>query len=112
MLGFNLGEFCTQTSQIVGFVGWVLTIVKVAIPFVIIILGVMDLGKAVVASKDDEIKTATKRLLWRVVAGIAIFLMPTIIIWIFKATLDDFKNSYDQGFGTCETCLLTPWDCN
>lgn len=111
MLGaFSLGEFCTQTSQIIGFAGWVLTVVKIAIPFIIIILGVMDLGKAVVASKDDEIKTATKRLIWRAVAGIAIFLMPTIIVWLFR-TVQDFNDAYDQGFGTCETCLLTPWEC-
>lgn len=108
MLGFDLGEFCTKTSELIGFVGWVLTIVKIAIPFIIVILGVMDLGKAVVASKDDEIKTATKRLLWRAVAGVAIFLMPSIIVWLF-GTIDDFANGYNQGFAVCETCLLTPW---
>lgn len=110
MLGFDLGDFCTKTSEMIEFVGWVLTIVKVAIPFIIVILGVMDLGKAVVASKDDEIKTATKRLLWRAVAGVAIFLMPSIVIWLF-GTINDFANGYNQGFATCETCLLEPWDC-
>lgn len=110
MLGFDLAEFCSQTSQILGFVGWILTIVKISMPLVIIGYGVMDLGKAVVASKDDEIKTATKRLLWRAVAGVAIFLMPSLILWLF-GTIGDFKNAYSQGFSSCETCLLEPWEC-
>ncbi|MBO5475309.1 MAG: hypothetical protein J5982_02245 [Bacilli bacterium] len=111
MLGFSLGDFCTQTSQILGFVGWILTIVKISMPLVIIGYGIMDLGKAVVASKDDEIKTATKRLLWRAVAGVAIFLMPSLILWLF-GTISDFNEAYNEGFQPCETCLLYPWDCD
>ena len=111
MLGFDLGTFCTETSQILGFVGWVLTIVKISMPLLIIGYGVMDLGKAVVSSKEDEIKTATKRLLWRAVAGVAIFFVPSLVLWLF-GTISDFYEAYNKGFDTCETCLLKPWECD
>ncbi len=49
---FNLQTFCTEAKEILTFVGWALTIFKVAIPFIIIAYGIMDLGKAVTAAKD------------------------------------------------------------
>lgn len=108
MLGFALSDFCTQTRDILTFVGWALTIFKVAIPFIIIGLGMIDLGKAVTASKDDEIKTAAKRLAYRAVAGICIFFVPSLILWLFSI-VSDFNNA-SEGFDTCKQALLYPWD--
>ncbi len=106
---FNLQTFCTEAREILTFVGWALTIFKVAIPFVIIMYGIMDLGKAVTAAKDDEIKTAAKRLLFRAIAGVCIFFVPTIVIWLF-GTVDDFTSATSGGgFDTCEAALLRPW---
>lgn len=109
LLGFDLSSFCTETATLISYIGWVLTIVKIAIPFIIIGLGIFDLGKAVVAAKDDEIKTGTKRLLWRIVAGIVIFFIPTIVLWIF-GTIQDFSENKGS-FSRCESCILRPWDC-
>ena len=109
MLGFDLASFCGQAGDILQFVGYILTLVKVAIPLVIVIYGIMDLGKAVVASKEDEIKTGAKRLLWRAVAGVAIFFIPSIVMWLF-GTIGQYTTG-SQGFDNCKTCILTPWSC-
>lgn len=108
-MNFNIADFCTQTKDILTVLGYVLTLVKVAIPIIIIVYGIMDLAKAVVASKEDEIKTGAKRLLWRAVAGVAIFFVPNIVIWLF-GTINDYSAGAGQ-FETCKNCLLTPWDC-
>lgn len=106
---FNLQTFCSSTKEILVFVGWALTIFKVAIPFVIIAYGIMDLGKAVTAAKDEEIKTAAKRLLFRAIAGICIFFVPTVVLWLFR-TVSSFNDATsDGGFDTCESALLKPW---
>lgn len=106
---FTLQTFCTSAKDILVFVGWALTIFKVAIPFIIIAYGIMDLGKAVTAAKDEEIKTAAKRLLFRAIAGVCIFFVPTIVIWLF-GTVNSFKEATsDGGFDTCEAALLRPW---
>lgn len=106
---FNLSTFCTKAKEILTFVGWALTIFKVAIPFIIVAYGIMDLGKAVTAAKDDEIKTAAKRLLFRAIAGVCIFFVPTMILWLF-GTVDDFTSATDGGgFAVCESALLRPW---
>lgn len=106
---FDLSSFCSETKDVLTFVGWALTIVKVAIPFIIIAYGIIDLGKAVTASKEDEIKTAAKRLLYRAIAGVCIFFVPSIVLWLF-GTVDEFNNSTQGGgFDTCKNALLYPW---
>lgn len=108
-MNFDLGTFCTEAKDILTFVGWALTIFKVAIPFIIIAYGIMDLGKAVTASKDEEIKTAAKRLLFRAIAGICIFFVPTIVLWLF-GTVNSFNDATAGGkFDVCENALLRPW---
>lgn len=109
----DVAEFCTKASEILQFAGWVLTFFKVAIPLVIIALGMFDFGKAVVASKDDEIKAQTKRLIYRAIAGVVIFFIPSMVLWLFSVVGDYGKADEEAGFSVCRQCVLTPWgsDC-
>ncbi len=110
--GIDVSDFCTDAKDILQFVGYILTFFKVAIPLVIIALGMFDFGKAVVASKEDEIKKQTTRLLYRAVAGVVIFFIPTIVLWLFRA-VGNYEEEKDRvSFKKCETCVLSPWDCN
>ena len=45
----------------------VICIIKAFIPIIIVLMAMIDLGKAVIASKEDEIKAAQKLLIKRVV---------------------------------------------
>lgn len=112
MLGFNLADFCEATSGIMQFVGYILTIIKVAIPILIIAFGIIDLGKAVTSGKDEDTKKAAKTLLWRAVAGVAVFFIPSIVVWLF-GTISMYNDATQNGasFETCEKCLLQPWSC-
>ena len=46
-------------------VGTVINIIWIGVPILLIILGSIDLGKAVISSKEDEVKKAKKALLNR-----------------------------------------------
>ena len=61
----------------------VIPLIQIGIPIILIILGMLDLGKAVVASKEDEIKAAQKLLIKRVVYAIAIFFVVLIVQVVF-----------------------------
>lgn len=112
--GVDISGFCVKMHDFVQIMGYVLLIFKIAIPLIIIALGMFDFGKAVIAEKEDEIKKQTKRLIYRVIAGIVIFLIPSIVSWIF-GLLSDYntdKNTADSaGFSVCEKCILHPKDC-
>ena len=79
----NANEFCVKTAEIWGVIGTIIRIIQFAIPIIIVLLGTIDLGKAVMAGKEDEIKSAQKMLIKRVVYGVVIFFVGVLVIAIF-----------------------------
>ena len=98
--------FCANTANIWHIVGYILLILKIVIPILLILYGMIDLGKAVVAAKDDEIKKATKQLAFRAIAGIAVFFVPTII-GLLVNMLSIFSDARDD-FQVCKSCITSP----
>ena len=110
MLG-AITNFCTNTHQVLSIVGWALVIFKIAIPLIIIVIGLIDLGKAAVSSKPEEIKKCVGSLLWRLIGGIAIFFLPTIIMTIF-GWISGYSSTQSQitDWDVCYRCIVSPGD--
>lgn len=66
-------------KPIVAFVKAILQIVQIGVPIILIVMGSIDLGKAVLSSDDKEIKGATNKLIKRAIAAIAVFFVTTIV---------------------------------
>lgn len=105
-----IAGFCTQTADILGFVGWVITLIKIAMPILIIVFGILDFGKAVTGGDEKVIKESVTKIGIRVVAGLVIFFIPSIIIWLFG--LVNAYNNMVGDFGVCQSCLLSQWNCS
>lgn len=75
---------CTYLDPIISIIKTVLSIVQWAIPIILIVIGTFDMMKAVIASKEDEIKAAQKLLIKRVIYAVVIFLIPTIVYFVFN----------------------------
>lgn len=71
-------------KSIAYIVNEVLGYVRVAVPILIILLGSIDLAKATVAGKEDEMKKAQKDFVIRMIAGVAVFFAPQIVAIIMK----------------------------
>ena len=107
----NTQGFCTDTANIWQIVGYVLLVFKIVVPLLLIIFGMIDLGKAVIASKEDEIKKATGSLVRRAIAAVVIFLLPTLISFVM-GLVSDFDNSgAKKDFEICRNCISRPGDC-
>jgi len=106
LLAKEVTEFCAETSPIWQFVGYILLVFKVVIPLLLLILGMVDLGKAVVASDDKAISKASMTLVKRAAAAIIIFFIPTLIGFIFDIVsgFSELEDTYDE----CKTCLVSP----
>ena len=66
-------------------------IIWIGIPIVLILMGTIDLGKAVLASDDKEIKAATAKFTKRAIAAVAVFFVVTIVtilMGLFTSTED------------------------
>lgn len=116
LLGTGISTFCGDTHELLQVVGWILTIVKIVIPLVIIVLGLIDLGKAAVSSKPEEIKKSATSLAWRAAGGILIFFVPTLVMVIFGfvGQFNKATSSSETGsdYGICRACVEVPWSGN
>lgn len=52
---------------------------RIIVPILIILLGILDFAKAVVAGKEDEMKKAQSTFVKRVIAGVIFFFIPVIV---------------------------------
>lgn len=57
----------------------ILNIIKFIVPGLVVLLGTIDLSKAVLAGNEDEMKKAQKTFIKRVILGACVFLVPTIV---------------------------------
>ena len=117
MNGLLLGELtsisgiCYDASPILKLIGWVLTVFKIAIPLIIIALGVVDLASAAISSKPEEMKKSVTSLVWRLVGGIAIFFIPTLVMLVF-GFVSDYRKAEGgvESWDICYSCITSPWD--
>lgn len=99
-------NFCVDTSAMWQFVGYIIMIIKIVVPLLIIILGVIDLAKAVTSSDDKAINKAINSVVKRLIAGVVIFFVPTIMSLIFSLVKE--ASSYIEAADACQSCLLNP----
>ncbi len=102
--------FCANSANIWQVVGYVLLVFKIVIPILLIIWGMLDLGKAVVAAKDDEIKKATKSLAMRAISAVVIFFIPTIVGLVFGMISNFGDSGAKEDWEVCRSCLTNPND--
>ena len=73
--------------------------IQIAIPILLIIFGMLDLGKAVVASKEDEIKkgqqTFIKRLISAALVFFVIFIVKILIRFVASESSNEILNCVD-----------------
>lgn len=88
--------YCDDLRPVIIFIKAVLQIIQIGIPIILIVMGTIDLGKAVLSSDDKEIKGATGRLVKRAIAAVAVFFVGTIVsllMNLFSGTGDDLEDS-------------------
>lgn len=100
--------FCSNTYDIWQLVGMFLLIFKIVIPIILIILGMIDLGKAVISSDDKAVSKAAKSLLMRVIAAVIIFFIPTVVSFIFSLVGSFNTPEVRDDFNVCKECITHP----
>ena len=75
----SVSEICAKVDgDITTFVHNFIMAIKIAVPVVLVIFGMFDLSKGVVAGKEDEIKKGQSTFLKRLIAGIVVFFMVSL----------------------------------
>ena len=98
-------NFCAQTAGVWKLIGEIIYIIRIGIPIIVVLLGTLDLGKAVIAGEDKKIKEAQKAFIRRLIYGVAIFFVFTIVKMVFgllNVDLDEGDNKI------CWQCASKP----
>ncbi len=92
---------CNGLEAVVSVVKFILKIIQWVVPIILIVLGTIDLVKAVVAGKDDDIKKHQQTLIKRIIAAVIVFLIPMLVSilmgWIGN---DDWKTCWKKADGS------------
>jgi len=103
-------SFCAQTANIWKILGYVVLVFKIVIPLLLIIFGMIDIGKAVISSDDKAISKATGTLIKRFVAAVVIFFVPTIVSALFNILAISDLSTGDSNI--CVQCVTNVTKCN
>ena len=81
----------------------IITVIKIAVPVVLVIFGMMDLFKGITAQKEDEIKKGQQILIKRLITAALVFFIISIVqvIISFVAGASD-----EEGLWDCVNCFL------
>ncbi len=75
----NCGNGVVFDKQIVNITSTIYMAIRWGVPIILIIVGMIDMAKAMTQQKEDEIKKAQNLLVKKAVAGLLVFLMFTIV---------------------------------
>lgn len=80
----------------------IILIIEVAVPVALIIFGMLDLGKAVIAQKDDDIKKGQSTFLKRLLAAALVF----FVIFLVKIVIGLVASKDNENIVGCIDCFV------
>ena len=97
-------DVCSGLQPVLRIVGIVVWGIKVIVPIILIVIGMIDLAKAVTEKSEDKIKEAQQKLIKRAIAAVLVFLVVSLVGVVMTIVGD---NAYE----TCMDCINSPWSC-
>ena len=95
------GREILMDAQIPKTVHLIIVVIQIAVPIILVILGMIDLFKAVTASKEDEIKKAQGMFFKRLVAAVIVFFAIAIVRLVIS-----FADTSSENIMGCADCFI------
>ena len=95
---FQILDLCDSADMqvLVSAVKTVFTVIQVAIPGVLIVLGTVDMFKAMASGDEKKTKEAQRTFIRRMIYAVVAFLIPFIIRLVFSFVANNVNNSEGQ----------------
>ena len=98
---------CKDLAPFLTLVGYVVTIIKIVIPLLLIIFGMLDVVKSVFAGKPDEVTKNLRSFAMRCIAAILIFFIPSIVGVLLNAVYQTGETDAN-GWRCCWEYVINP----
>lgn len=109
---FNVLNACQNAigaevpDTILNIIHYVYLAIQIIVPILLIIFGMIDLAKAITASKEDEIKKAQSGLLKKAVLAVIVFLVFALVHFIFNFAAKDIDEDEQGNVWNCVECFI------
>jgi len=103
------GDIFDIPHEVPGLFSFFVNLFKIAAPIILIIVSIISLLKALSASSEDEIKKAQKGLIKKIIAGVMVFFIISIVQFVVLkvADTDDSEGTSEaDNLSECLTCFL------
>ncbi|MBR4178589.1 MAG: hypothetical protein IKR57_04500 [Bacilli bacterium] len=98
-------ELCNAMGPVFRIVGIVIWGIKIIVPLILIVVGMIDLAKAVSEKDENKIKEAQNKLVKRAIAAVLVFLVVTLVGLLMTLVGNE---TYRQA--ACTKCINNPWN--
>lgn len=103
------GDIFDIPVQVPEIFSLLVNLLKIGTPIILIIVSIISLLKALSSSTEDEIKKAQKGLIRKIIAGVMVFFVISIVQFVILkvADTDNSKGASEaENLSTCLTCFL------
>lgn len=102
----DTGTLCTADglNPVLKIVGIVVLGIKIAVPIILIVVGMLDLARAVGEKDEGKIKDAQNRLVKRAIAAVLVFLIITLVGIVIGIV------NKDPEYKECIDCVNHPFN--
>lgn len=95
-------SLCAAMAPLLKMVGVVLLAIKIFVPIILIVIGMIELAKAV--GDADDVSKATKKLVQKLIIAILVFLVTTVVGLVMRLVAGG------TDYITCMPCIEHPFD--
>lgn len=93
----------TFDSKIPNITSKIVLAIQIVIPILLVIFGMIDLGKAIIAQKEDDIKKGQQTFIKRLITAAIVFLVVFLVKLVVGLVTD---NSDNKNISDCLSCFL------
>ncbi len=102
LLNETTTSMCDKLSVVWTIFGYIIWAIKVVVPLLLIISGMITMAKAVMEKDEKKIKDAQKLLVQKVIAAVIVYLVIVLTGVIVNLVADD-------NWKTCANCAFHPF---
>ncbi len=105
--GYVAQNFCSDIIKTLRLVSISVMVVRICVPMFIIIMGTLDIYNTVSSGKTDDLKKNLTILGKRMVIGLIVFFIPTIVRLVVNGL-----GGNDSNYQVCVNCIDNPRNCH
>ena len=98
------GDLALRMNEMIPkFTSFIVTMIKVGVPILLVFFGMLDLGKAVMAQKEDEIKKGQQMFVKRLITAVLVYLVIFLVQVVFNLIAND---DAEGSMWNCVNCMI------